>query len=580
MKTNQSDSRGRRAGYALLLVLAFTGAALLMATGIFQYAHTTTTLNNRHNEHQRAVAAAEAATEKVISRLTADYRDQGQGYVLSHLNEYRTLVPTAAEFADCADFNFQDLSQQDGRVDITYIPGTTFEMSSGKYTGLRGINNRLRVVSNVKAAYAPSGPVGSVFQDIELMRIPLFQFAIFYNMDLEFDNLPVMTITGPVHCNTNIYLDPYNTLTFNSDITSSGTIYSTKMSINPLSSGSGAIVYRAAHDSKVPTLNLPIGTNTSAEAVRAVIEVPSSLEDPYSSIGQERYYNKAELVIRVQDTNIVATSGLRNSFATTIPASEITNFLSTNLTFYNKRELKTVKASTIDVARFARWKETNTYFNSSLPGQNIQTIYLADQRSQSSSTQSGVKLVNGQTLPDGGLTVASPNPLYIQGHYNSPAAHRGTTNTTATMPASVVADAVTILSASWSDASSALSLSSRVASDTTVNSAILTGQVPTTTRSYSGGVENFPRFLEEWTGRTLTYNGSMVAMFNSKIATNTWRGIGSTYDIYNPPNRNWALDQNFLVEDKLPPASPSVTMLVRGRWRMPAPYSTNVLAGY
>ena len=102
----------------------------------------------------------------------------------------------------------------------------------------------------------------------------------------------------------------------------------------------------------------------------------------------------------------------------------------------------------------------------------------------------------------------------------------------------------------------------------------------TTSSSYSGGVENFPRFLEEWTGRTLTYNGSLVAMYYSTLATNLWRGIGATYDIYNPPTRNWALDQNYLIEGKLPPATPSVTVFVRGRWRMSAPYTTNVLAGF
>jgi hypothetical protein len=119
-----------------------------------------------------------------------------------------------------------------------------------------------------------------------------------------------------------------------------------------------------------------------------------------------------------------------------------------------------------------------------------------------------------------------------------------------------------------------------VAGNTTVNAAILTGQVPSSSASYSGGVQNFPRLLEEWNGRTLTYNGSMVAMFYSQVATNIWRGIGSSYDIYNAPVRNWALDQNFLVESKLPPATPSVTVLVRGKWRAPAPYSTNVLAGF
>jgi len=53
----------------------------------------------------------------------------------------------------------------------------------------------------------------------------------------------------------------------------------------------------------------------------------------------------------------------------------------------------------------------------------------------------------------------------------------------------------------------------------------------------------------------LTYNGSMVAMFYSSLRTGLWKGIGplpSGFDIYNPPNRNWALDQNYEFPDKLP----------------------------
>ncbi|MGH7970795.1 MAG: hypothetical protein ACREIC_18905, partial [Limisphaerales bacterium] len=98
--------------------------------------------------------------------------------------------------------------------------------------------------------------------------------------------------------------------------------------------------------------------------------------------------------------------------------------------------------------------------------------------------------------------------------------------------------------------------------------------------SDSGGVENFPRFLEDWTGDTLTYNGSMVAMFYSRVATGLWMGIGSTYDIYNPPNRNWGLDQNFQYSNKLPPATPALEILVRSNWRTPAAFTTNVMAGF
>ena len=560
------------------MVIVFTGAALVLATGIFQYSSTSTNLNHRHNEHQRAVAAAEAATEKVLSRITSDYRDLGEGYILGHLDSYRSMVPTAAEFPDCADFSFQNFSGDADRVEISYSAAGRFEVSSGTYKGLRGNKSKLRIISNAKSRYSEASPVGSVYQDIELLRVPIFQFAIFYNVDLEIDNLPVMTITGPVHCNTNVYLNPVNTLTFKGDVTSAGNIYHNKMPGNPLGSASGPIVYEEDHLSGVSTLNLPIGTNTSSDAVHSIIEVPSALEDPYSQMGQQRYYNKADLVILVQDTNIVATSGLRNSFATVIPSGQITNFVTTNASFYNKRELKTVKAIDFDVAKFSQWTATNAYLGSPVP-----TVFVADQRTHTSTTQSGIRLVNGQTLPSGGLTVATPDPLYIDGHYNAPSGHLGTTNTSATMPASVVADAVTILSTSWSDAnasSSSTTLASRIASDTTVNVAMLTGLVRTTSASHSGGAENFPRFLEDWTGCTSTINGSMVAMFYSKTATNLWRGIGSSIGIYNPPSRNWTLDQNYLVEGKLPPATPSVTLLVRGGWRMPAPYSTNVLAGF
>jgi hypothetical protein len=127
------------------------------------------------------------------------------------------------------------------------------------------------------------------------------------------------------------------------------------------------------------------------------------------------------------------------------------------------------------------------------------------------------------------------------------------------------------LSGAWNDANASNSLSSRVAVPTTVNAAFLAGIVQTVSGSYSGGAENFPRFLEDWGGRTLTYNGSMVVLYESQQATGAWRGTGTPPDIYNPPNRNWAFDTNFRDVAKLPPATPCVRALVRGSWAMVKP---------
>ena len=562
-----------------MLVIVLSAAALILATGMFEYSSGTASLNQRNNEYHQAVTAAEAATEKVIARIGQDYRDKGNSYVLGHLDSYRTYIPTPQEFPAFQDYVFRDLARHDDRVEVSYLIGKGFSLSSGRFAGLRGVKNNLRVTANATLRNRNDRPVGSVYQDIELLRIPLFQFAVFYNMDLEIDNQPPMVITGPVHCNTNMYVDPFGALTFNSDVTCAGTIYPNHMPGDPLPAGSGPVTYLARHQDHVSTLNLPIGTNSDPTSIHSLIEVPPVLEDPNSLMGKERYYNKADLIITIGNAAISATSGLFNNFATPIPLTEVTNFVSTNSSFYNKRELKTVASTDIDIAKLGLWNATNTSLRPVLGKGDVQTLFVVDQRTPG-AMQPGIRLINGQTLPPQGLTVATPNPLYIQGHFNAPAGALGTTNTSATLPSSVAADAVTILSTAWSDLNSNKSLSNRKAANTTVNAGILTGLVGTTTVSHSGGVENFPRFLEEWTGYTLTYNGSMVAMFFSKSATNLWRGTGGTYDIYNPPNRNWALDQNFGIESRIPPSTPSVIVLSRGNWRMPAPYSTNVTAGF
>ena len=133
-----------------------------------------------------------------------------------------------------------------------------------------------------------------------------------------------------------------------------------------------------------------------------------------------------------------------------------------------------------------------------------------------------VRLVNGSIIPMNGpttqptgLTVATPNPLYVQGDYNigpGGSTTPGTTDTSRTYPASLVSDALTLLSGNWQDSQSQLAItdgSKSKARDMIVNAAILTGTVystDATSNHFSGGVMNLPRLLEDWTGVTLTLN--------------------------------------------------------------------------
>ena len=96
------------------------------------------------------------------------------------------------------------------------------------------------------------------------------------------------------------------------------------------------------------------------------------------------------------------------------------------------------------------------------------------------------------------------------------------------------------------------------AGDTEIASAILTGIVATNKGSNgqtSGGVHNFPRFLENWSdgSHTAAIRGSMVAMFESTVATQPW-----SLRFYQAPIRLWGFDDLF-GQGRFPPLTPRVT---------------------
>jgi hypothetical protein len=114
------------------------------------------------------------------------------------------------------------------------------------------------------------------------------------------------------------------------------------------------------------------------------------------------------------------------------------------------------------------------------------------------------------------------------------------------------------------DSKGGAGLSERPATSTTLNAAVVAGTVPSGNGYYSGGAENFLRFLEDWGGTQVTFNGSMVALYYSQIATAPW----GTADVYNTPQRNYSLDQNLQDSAKLPPGTPQLRTLIRSDWQV------------
>ena len=84
-----------------------------------------------------------------------------------------------------------------------------------------------------------------------------------------------------------------------------------------------------------------------------------------------------------------------------------------------------------------------------------------------------------------------------------------------------------------------------------MNTAVMSGNRNTAGSQYSGGLENFMRFLENWSNVTYNYNGSLVCLWQSNQVQGAWPGTG----VYNPPKRNWSFS---MAVNDLPPGTPRV----------------------
>ena len=503
-------------GYALLLVLIFSGVSLTLVAAALRWASNNALMTQRNNFFASNNSVAEVATQKVISKISQDYQTNGEAYIYSNLGTYRSMVPNAAESSVWGSYVFSDAQGNNYKTYVNRLVPWRFGDLTTKYSGLKGFGATYRIVSNARMTTGPfSNLVSGVRQDIQLASIPIFQYAAFYGIDLEIGAGFDFAINGPVHCNENVYLSPNRSvLTFLSHLTSGKSIVLGKKPANPVASTQGTVVFRGERDSGVRSFNLPIGMANTSTNLRQLVELPPSGESRATALSAQRYYNKADLIILVSNTTAVAFSGAYNNFAIRIPITNLFDYslvvtnhnnrgrgrgrgggsvdyttnnydgmISTNQAFFDKRENRTVLATEMDISEL---NDAMPYLVRTL-GVQPKLIYIADYRSASPSTFCAIRLVNGSLLPSGGLTIATPNPIYIRGHYNVDVSEIGTTSTTRSRPASVVSDAVTILSPGWFDQNSSASLSQRRATSTTINCGFITGVVQTGGGYYGGG---------------------------------------------------------------------------------------------
>ncbi len=204
MKRSSSPSAPR--GSALLTVVLLTAFVALLSASILSY-----TLNERRgNERNRLILRAKNMSEN-LSVYAAEQ-------ITTKLYKLRSPSPIAFLGSNALSYPPENVLQA---ADPTYTAGgTSMEMLAGLTgsTGMQFINPatspndpnaglqvntaRVPIISKATARHPALGTIAAYAQqDLAVDFVPLFQFAVFYNMDMEIWPGANMTIAGPVHCN-------------------------------------------------------------------------------------------------------------------------------------------------------------------------------------------------------------------------------------------------------------------------------------------------------------------------------------------------------------------------------------------
>jgi hypothetical protein len=112
---------------------------------------------------------------------------------------------------------------------LTNYPATRRIPAGEVFAGLNSLEYTYRIyASALKSAGSSSANVAAqtmLQMDFNSRVVPLFQFAAFYENDLEINPSPDMSLNGPVHTNASLYMAPGNDLNLQGQVTSVGDMY-------------------------------------------------------------------------------------------------------------------------------------------------------------------------------------------------------------------------------------------------------------------------------------------------------------------------------------------------------------------
>ncbi len=573
--------RRKQRGYVLLLTLVVLGAVMTLGLSMLTNVSSGRKLATESRKGSQSRYAAESAIAMVINRTANSVDSNGflvefpsttvnlYGHNVVVTSDMETL-PSGAERMDSIRTKFDLLTFRS----YTNIEAVSTDTSTGSRARIR--------------------------QRIAFDQYPIFQFATYWEGVMLLDPGSNMSINGRVHCNARVKLFPWSLLSLEDWFTSPCDIWNMKSAagsgirfkgvdgvlgtymtppnaFTPVDTPfyGGVKRMRVAYGSQVPVFKMPIGTRNAILIVQ-----PKNVDDKGQSgftenttSKKQKFVYKADLIYRkrnaagtlikawyrnLADGSEAAESGASNASLNNAlvnpPGNPNPDLL------YDFGDQTWMNATFIDMSKF--------FLASTLPADQV--IYLEGRFNASAApiTRDVFVLYNASTLGRN-ITFASNCPVYIWGNFNK----------TATKSAAIAADIISVLSPGWNPSYTA-GTATRAAQNDEVYACLLGGVRRARVHpawndpadpdyynwnqddnaSYSdriGQPHNHMSLMEDWTGKTLTFSGSQVALWRCLYSTGQFRWNPGN-NVYVQPTRAFTFDTRYNSLKNMPPGTPTV----------------------
>jgi Tfp pilus assembly protein PilX len=192
-------------GMASLIALIMVAMLTLLGLAALSTSDDEVSIAGNELQETRAFYAAEAGLEKAAAALQSEFDTTGVPPL---------IMPSGSETINNCAVAYS--SSDNGAA-------TQQVLSNGTLAGLHALVKSFTMTST--ASNSSYNATVQVSQTFEAALVPIFQFAVFYNNDLEIAPGPAMTLGGRVHTNGDLWLQSDNSLSMDSYVTSAGHVY-------------------------------------------------------------------------------------------------------------------------------------------------------------------------------------------------------------------------------------------------------------------------------------------------------------------------------------------------------------------